>query len=132
MADSNKIKLKVMSMIQNNSQVSAIKLSTNYQYKTSGTRTQDGSQAIMLYGINKNGSTLIDTIYLETSNGYEGLEIASNTFIGILASEYPWIYLSYTPRSDLVRIVGQPILHVSVREYPDIIDEDVSVNAVFV
>jgi len=125
-----------MSMIQNNMQMSTIRLSVCYQYKTSGAHTNAGtttgkSPIIEFYGINKTGDQeFIASGDLATTSAYVAEEYAATTIIGMPTKEYAYIYWTYDSNgTDLLRISAKPELNVEVRECSKVLDTDIYTKA---
>jgi len=125
-------------MVQDNKQISAVKLIACYQYKTSGVHAANlggTSEALTIdiYGIDKAGDrNLIAKCPLTTNAavvspptpGYVAMGYASCTVSGIPVKQYNYIMYEYDTSlaSDFVNLVGQPILTVDVQEYSDMLD----------
>jgi len=127
-------------MVQENKQVSAIKLIACYQYKsavahlsTGSTPASNNALTIDIYGIDKTGDrNLIAKCPLTTSLGYTAMAYASNTVTGIQVKQYNYIMYEYDVANspDFANLIGQPILTVDVQEYSDMLDSTTQETAV--
>lgn len=113
-------------MIDKNMQNSAVKIHAVYQYRTTGMHSalvggDLESTVIHIWGIDKNGKTLLASCPLNTLSGYTAMEIASSVMVGIPVKDYPYINYEYTPSTDLSRIKSVQMFAES-RIYPDSID----------
>jgi hypothetical protein len=129
-------KSQPISMVQDAIQMSGIKLTACYQYKTAGTHVRGGtttgkSLTISFYGINKTGGQkLIAVGSLDTTSAYTAEDYAASTIIGVPSKEYPYIYWTYDATdNDILRISADPQLFIEIRKYPDILESDVYTKA---
>jgi hypothetical protein len=126
-------------MVQDNKQISAVKLIACYQYRSEGEhlvnkiQTSNDALTIDIYGIDKTGDrNLIAKCPLTTGSGYGAMAYASNTVSGIPVKQYNYIMYEYdTAKSpDFANLIGQPILTVDVQEYSDMLDSSTQETAV--
>ena len=125
-------------MVQDNKQISAVKLIACYQYRSKDSHDVLGTGSskaltIDIYGIDKTGDrNIIAKCPLTTSLGYPAMGYASNTVTGIQVKQYNYIMYEYdtTKSPDFANLIGQPILTVDVQEYSDMLDSTTQETAV--
>jgi len=127
-------------MVQDNKQITAVKLISCYQYRSAGAHESDNIGPVLkpaltidIYGIDKTGDrNLIAKCPLTTGSGYAAMAYASDTVTGIRVKQYNYIMYEYdtTKSPDFANLIGQPILTVDVQEYSDILDSTTQETAV--
>jgi len=126
-------------MVQDNKQISAVKLIACYQYRSAEEHlvnkipASNDALTIDIYGIDKTGDrNLIAKCPLTTVSGYSAMAYASNTVTGIQVKQYNYIMYEYdtTKSPDFANLVGQPILTVDVQDYSDMLDSTTQETAV--
>ena len=126
-------------MVQDNKQISAVKLIACYQYRSGGEHivnkipASNDALTIDIYGIDKNGDrNLIAKCPLTTGSDYPIMGYASCTVTGLKVKPYNYICYEYNVdgAKDFANLIGQPILTVDVQEYSDMLESSTQETAV--